>query len=102
MNDVTVLEVYTATGLEQIFGLDAKDTSRVWTPQARYYLFKFVEPSERSEHLGPGLRFLGDDEWMPYPGTMIEGQLAHWEISPDDYSPMPLPEELRNRDALKA
>lgn len=104
LNGVTVIEVYTATGLEQILDLEVDDTPRVWTPQARYYLFKFVEPSERvpPEFLGPGLRWLRDDEWMPYPGTMIDGQLVHWEVSPNDFDPMPLPGELRNRDALKA
>lgn len=104
LNDVTVLEVYSATGLETISELEVDDTPRVWTPHARYYLFKFVDPSMRvpSDYMCPGLRWLPDDEWMPYPGTMIEGRLVHWEISPNDFDPMPLPEELRNDHGTSA
>lgn len=104
LNNVTVLEVYSATGLERVLDLEVEDTPRVWTPQARYYLFKFVDPAERlpSELLGPGLRWLRDDEWMPYPGTMIGSQLVHWEISPNDFAPMPLPDDWRNDKKVKA
>lgn len=104
LNDVTVLEVYSATGLEMINGLEANDTPRVWTPQARYYLFKFVEPSDRlpSKYLGPGLRWLCEDEWMPFPGTMIGGQLVHWEVDCVFDHPMPLPDELRNNELVKS
>lgn len=101
LNDVTVVEVFSATGLERIADLDVDGTPRVWTPHSRYVLFKYVEPHKclPSDHLAPGLRFLGEHEFMPYPGTMIEGQLVHWEVSPDHFSPMELPAEFRSDTA---
>lgn len=104
VNNVAVLEVCSETGQERIVGLGIFDTPRVWTPKARYYLFKHVDPSTLApaESLTPGLRFLGEREFMPYPGTMIDGQMVHWEVSPYDFRPMPLPEEFRIGDTVKS
>lgn len=103
LNSVTALEISSEVGQNFIEALDVYDTPCVWTPTARYYLFNLVDPSTLApvESMVPGLRFLSQREFMPYPGTMIEGQLVHWDISPDFYEPMELPAELR-KDRTKA
>jgi hypothetical protein len=103
LNNVTAVEVRSEVGQNFINNLEVYDTPCVWTPTARYYLFALVDPSALAPAVSmvPGLRFLGEREFMPYPGTMIEGKLVHWEISPDFYEPMELPAELRS-DSTKA
>ncbi len=101
LNSVTALEISSEVGQNFIEDLEVYDTPCVWTPTARYYLFDLVDPSALAPAVSmvPGLRFLGEREFMPYPGTIIDGQLVHWEISPDFYEPMDLPEKLLSSSA---
>lgn len=100
INGVTVLEVWNAAGQDWVDKLDpyVQDTPRIWSPNARHYLFKYVEPSALAlaDQLPSGLRLLNDGDWISYPGNLIDGQLVHWEIDMCFDNPLPLPPELRS------
>lgn len=101
INGVTVLEVRTEEAQDWLDALNVFETPRIWSPRARYYLFQYMASSELvpSERLVSGLSFLNDGDWIRFPGSMMDGQLVHWEVDPHYASPMPLPIALRNSTA---
>lgn len=96
INSTTVVEVASPPAQAWLDQLSVSDTPRFWTPEARYYLFTYVETSALPAQgcQPPGLRFLNDGDWITYPGNLMDGYLIHWEVDPWYEDPKPLPQEL--------
>jgi hypothetical protein len=101
INQTTVVEVTSALSQELMDEVVQEQGAQIWTPQARYYLFDYVEPSAlpASARISRGLRILNDGEWIPYPGNLMDGHLVHWEHDPWAVGTHPLPGELRDSSA---
>lgn len=79
--------------------LELETMPTIWTPDARYYLFNYVPPDRLASAKCPvpGARLLSDGDWIPYPGSWVKGQLAHWEFEPSWFEKIDLPDELWER-----
>lgn len=102
INSATVVEVSSAAGQAWMDALQIAGGARIWTPNARYYLFDYIEqfavPWKNCAI--PGLRVLNDGEWIPYPGSFIDGLLVHWEYDPWAVGTYPLPNQFWGATSL--
>lgn len=98
INEVTVVEVANPDGQEWMDYLELEPGAQIWTPTARFYLFDYLEPTALPETRRPftGLRIVNDGEWIPYPGSLIDGDLVHWENDPWAFGTHPLPADYWN------
>ena len=73
--------------------LELETTPTIWTPDARYYLFDYVKPDRlaAAKCPVPGARLFNDCDWIPYPGSWLNGQLVHWEFEPCWFEKLDLP-----------
>lgn len=96
INKTTVVEVSSETGQDLIDELELEPGATTWTPKARYYFFNYIEPSVLGSANRPikGLRISNDGEWIPYPGSHMDGHLVHWEHEPWFVGTHPMPQEL--------
>lgn len=96
MNKITVVEVSSEEAQHWMEELELEPGARIWTPESRFYLFDYVEPSvlRSVKSPVPGLRFLNDGDWIPYPGNLMDGHLVHWEHDPWAVGTYPLPKEF--------
>ncbi len=95
INEITVIEVSRPTGQEFMDELELQ-TAQIWTPRARYYLFDHIEPSKlhMARCVSAELRVVNDGEWIPYPGSDMNGHLVHWEQDRWAVGTCPLPSEF--------
>lgn len=93
INQVTGVEVTSPGGQEWMDYLELEPGAQIWTPQARFYLFDYIEPSAlpAANRPFPGLRIVNDGEWIPHPGSLMDGHLVHWEHDPWAVGTHPLP-----------
>lgn len=96
INHATAIEVTSAIGQELMDVYVQEQAAQIWTPNARYYVFDYIQPSDLplQEHLFSGLRIFNDGDWMPYPGNLIDGHIVHWEHDPFEADGHPLPRDL--------
>ena len=93
VNDTTVLGVFDEPAQDWVDELELETMPTIWTPDARYYLFNYVKPDRlaAANCPVPGARLLGDGDWVPYPGSWVNGQLVHWEFEPCWFEKLDLP-----------
>lgn len=96
VNATTVLGVFDIEAQDWVDHLELETTPTIWAPDARYYLFDHVKPDMLALAKCPvlGTRLFSDGDWIPYPGSWVNGQLVHWEFEPSWFEKVKLPAEF--------
>lgn len=96
VNGTTVLGIFDQAAQDWLDELELEEMPTIWAPDGRYYLFEYVKPDRfaLANCPVPGARLFNDSDWIPYPGSSVNGRLVHWEFDPWAFDTIELPDQF--------